>query len=72
MPPDHPDPAPIDPAVTGAALAAELEVSTRTVYRDVADLMAQRVPIAGEAGLGYVAVKGSRRVSGATCDAPDR
>ena len=40
--------------VTGAALAAELEVSPRTVYRDVADLMAQRVPITGEAGLGYV------------------
>jgi predicted DNA-binding transcriptional regulator YafY len=40
--------------VTGAALAAELEVSTRTVYRDVADLMAQRVPILAEAGLGYL------------------
>ncbi|CAO3441300.1 helix-turn-helix transcriptional regulator [Azospirillum endophyticum] len=40
--------------VTGAALAVELEVSKRTVYRDIADLMAQRVPIAGEAGLGYV------------------
>lgn len=40
--------------VTGAAIAAELEVSTRTVYRDIADLMAQRVPIMGEAGLGYV------------------
>ncbi len=40
--------------MTGAALAAELEVSTRTVYRDVADLMAQRVPITGEAGLGYL------------------
>ena len=40
--------------VTGAALASELEVSTRTVYRDVADLMAQRVPITGEAGLGYL------------------
>ena len=40
--------------VTGAALAAELEVSTRTVYRDVADLMARRVPITGEAGFGYV------------------
>ena len=40
--------------VTGAALAAELEVSTRTVYRDVAALMAQRVPITGEAGLGYL------------------
>jgi predicted DNA-binding transcriptional regulator YafY len=40
--------------VTAAAIAAELEVSLRTVYRDVAELMAQRVPIRGEAGLGYV------------------
>jgi biotin operon repressor len=40
--------------VTAAALAEELEVSTRTVYRDVADLMGQRVPIEGEAGLGYL------------------
>jgi predicted DNA-binding transcriptional regulator YafY len=40
--------------VTGAAIAGELEVSTRTVYRDVADLMALRVPITGEAGLGYL------------------
>lgn len=41
-------------AVTGGALAAELEVSKRTVYRDIAALMAQRVPIQGEAGFGYV------------------
>lgn len=40
--------------VTAAALAEELEVSKRTVYRDVADLIGQRVPIAGEAGFGYV------------------
>ncbi|AOH84196.1 DNA-binding protein [Sphingomonas panacis] len=40
--------------VTAAAVAAELEVSTRTVYRDIADLMGQRVPIIGEAGLGYL------------------
>lgn len=40
--------------VTAAALAEELEISKRTVYRDVADLIGQRVPIAGEAGLGYV------------------
>ena len=40
--------------VTAAALAGELEVSKRTVYRDMADLIGQRVPIAGEAGLGYV------------------
>jgi predicted DNA-binding transcriptional regulator YafY len=39
---------------TAAALAEELEVSKRTVYRDVSDLMAQRVPIEGSAGLGYV------------------
>lgn len=44
--------------VTGAAMAAELEVSTRTVYRDVADLMARRVPITGEAGLGYLLAAG--------------
>jgi predicted DNA-binding transcriptional regulator YafY len=40
--------------VTAAALAEELEVSKRTVYRDVTDLMGQRVPIKGEAGLGYL------------------
>ena len=40
--------------VTAAALAAELEVAKRTVYRDIADLIGQRVPIRGEAGLGYV------------------
>ena len=39
--------------VTAATMAAEVEVSPRTIYRDVADLMARRVPITGEAGLGY-------------------
>ena len=39
---------------TGGALAAELETSTRTVYRDIATLIGQRVPIRGEAGVGYV------------------
>lgn len=38
---------------TGHFLAERLEVSARTVYRDVADLMAQGVPIEGEAGVGY-------------------
>lgn len=40
--------------VTAAALAAEIEVSKRTIYRDIADLIGQRVPIAGEAGFGYL------------------
>jgi predicted DNA-binding transcriptional regulator YafY len=44
--------------ITADALAAELETSKRTVYRDVADLMAQRVPIRGEAGTGYVLDRG--------------
>ncbi|HEY3948049.1 YafY family protein [Phenylobacterium sp.] len=40
--------------VTADAIAEELETSKRTIYRDIADLMAQRVPIRGEAGVGYV------------------
>lgn len=40
--------------VTAKALADELEVVTRTVYRDIATLQASRVPIDGEAGIGYV------------------
>ena len=38
---------------TAAHLAGRLEVSLRTVYRDVADLQRQGVPIEGEAGVGY-------------------
>jgi len=44
--------------VTGQALAGELEVSLRTLYRDMAELIAQRVPIRGEAGTGYVLEEG--------------
>jgi predicted DNA-binding transcriptional regulator YafY len=40
--------------VTGRELADELEISLRTLYRDMAELTAQRVPIIGEAGTGYV------------------
>ena len=40
--------------VRAADLAGELEVSPRTVYRDIAELQAQRVPVEGAAGVGYV------------------
>lgn len=39
--------------LTARQLAERLEVSERTVYRDVADLSASGVPIQGEAGVGY-------------------
>jgi predicted DNA-binding transcriptional regulator YafY len=38
---------------TAAYMAQRLEVSERTIYRDVADLQFQGVPIEGEAGVGY-------------------
>ncbi|MBI1199013.1 MAG: HTH domain-containing protein [Phenylobacterium sp.] len=40
--------------VTAEAIAEELETSKRTVYRDIADLIGQRAPIRGEAGVGYI------------------
>jgi predicted DNA-binding transcriptional regulator YafY len=40
--------------VSGQALAAELGVSIRTLYRDIATLQSQGAEIVGEAGLGYV------------------
>jgi len=40
--------------VTAARLAEELQVSERTIYRDVAELTAQGAPISGEAGIGYI------------------
>ncbi len=44
--------------VTGEAIARELEVSLRTVYRDIAALIAEGVPVRGEAGIGYVLEEG--------------
>lgn len=41
-------------AVTGAALAEELGISVRTLYRDIESLKAQGAHIDGEAGVGYV------------------
>ena len=44
--------------VTGGRMAEELEVSLRTLYRDIADLITDGVPIRGEAGVGYVLGEG--------------
>lgn len=35
-------------------LATKLEVSVRTIYRDIAALQARQTPIEGEAGIGYI------------------
>ena len=40
--------------VRGADLAGELGISLRTLYRDIATLQGDGVPVEGEAGLGYV------------------
>jgi predicted DNA-binding transcriptional regulator YafY len=40
--------------VTGTALAGELGISVRTLYRDIATLQGQGADIEGEPGLGYV------------------
>lgn len=40
--------------VTAAMMAEVLEVTPRTVYRDIAALQAMRVPIEGGRGIGYI------------------
>jgi len=40
--------------ISGAALAAEFDISLRTLYRDIASLQAQGARIDGEPGIGYV------------------
>lgn len=47
-------------AVTARALAGKLEVSERTIYRDMADLMASGLQVDGEAGVGYLMRAGAR------------
>jgi predicted DNA-binding transcriptional regulator YafY len=39
---------------TAEWIAQELEVTKRTIYRDIASLQAMRIPIEGEAGIGYI------------------
>jgi predicted DNA-binding transcriptional regulator YafY len=40
--------------ITGPALASDLGISIRTLYRDIATLQAQGADVVGEPGLGYV------------------
>ncbi|WP_421857333.1 helix-turn-helix transcriptional regulator [Oricola sp.] len=44
--------------VTARKLSEVLEVSERTIYRDIADLQSTGVPIDGEAGVGYIMREG--------------
>jgi predicted DNA-binding transcriptional regulator YafY len=44
--------------VTAKRLSERLEVSERTIYRDIADLVGSGVPVEGEAGVGYVMREG--------------
>ena len=44
--------------LTAAVLADRLEVTVRTIYRDIATLQARRIPIEGATGIGYVLRRG--------------
>ena len=44
--------------VTARTMAERLEVSERTVYRDIQDLAASGVPVEGEPGVGYILRRG--------------
>ena len=39
--------------ISAAVIADKLEVSPRTIYRDIAALQAMRIPIEGATGIGY-------------------
>lgn len=39
---------------TAAEIAERLEVTVRSIYRDIAALQAMRVPVEGERGIGYI------------------
>ncbi|QRM54665.1 YafY family protein [Sinorhizobium sp. BG8] len=40
--------------ITAAEIAGRMEVTVRSIYRDIAALQAMRVPIEGERGIGYI------------------
>ncbi|GHA62955.1 transcriptional regulator [Amylibacter ulvae] len=44
--------------ITAEELGQKLEVSTRTIYRDISALQTMQTPIEGEAGIGYVMRRG--------------
>jgi predicted DNA-binding transcriptional regulator YafY len=44
--------------ITAATIAQRMEITTRTVYRDIASLQASHVPIEGAAGIGYILRRG--------------
>jgi len=44
--------------ITAAQLAEKLEVTPRTIYRDIAHLIGSGVPVEGEAGVGYIMREG--------------
>ncbi|MGB8634783.1 MAG: YafY family protein [Rhodanobacteraceae bacterium] len=46
-------------AMPARRLAELLQVSQRTIYRDISDLQTSGVPVEGEAGVGYMLRKGS-------------
>ncbi len=46
--------------ITASVLAERLEVSERTIYRDIQDLSLSGIPIIAEAGLGYRLMEGFR------------
>ncbi len=40
--------------ITAAQIAAQLEVTVRSIYRDIVELQAMRVPVEGGRGIGYI------------------
>ena len=40
--------------ITAAEIAGRLEVTVRSIYRDIVALQAMRVPVEGERGIGYI------------------